>query len=112
MTQFFKATGNITIRTTPLISDTNKTGEYVLIGDIIESDRSESGFAHIVKLYRQDHEVTLAGGDHWCGNAFLTATVYTPPVPKLLPDMPVVITVGDDVTYEKQTITTTLKALK
>ncbi len=111
MNTFYKATGNITIRTGPALSYPIVSGpnQYVLTNDILEASEVVSGFAHIVKLYRNDTPVELPA-DAYCGTAYLTQTTYTPPAPPAtFPDLPVTIVLGDDVTYAKQTVNVTLK---
>lgn len=78
-TMFYRATGNINIRTSPEVAD-NATGQYVLTGDIVESDVAQSGFIHIVNIYRNNVLVTIPPVS-WCGAYYLEPTVYTPPVP-------------------------------
>ena len=82
-TMYKKATGNITIRTGPATSYPNATingvGQYVLNGDILEVSEIQNGFAHIVKIYRNDVSVEIPAVS-WCGTAYLQDTTYTPPV--------------------------------
>ena len=80
---FYKAVGNITIRTGP---GTNypqvSTGErYVLTNDIVETTLPpQNGFVNIANIYRNDVKMTVAN-PAWCGSAYLQVTNYTPPSP-------------------------------
>jgi len=109
-TMYFKAMGNITIRSTPEINDVNKTGSFVLLGDVVEVDVSKetNGFARLINRYRDNIKLSLPA-EAWCGTFYLQATVFTPPPEAALPDLPVTITLGDDVKYIKQTINVILK---
>jgi GH25 family lysozyme M1 (1,4-beta-N-acetylmuramidase) len=78
---FYKAIGNITIRTSPEITD-NATGQYVLLGDIVESDVTQNGFAHILNIYRNDVKIVIPPVA-WCGTYYLEITNYVPPQPAI-----------------------------
>ncbi len=86
---FYRATGNITVRTGPATSFPQvSTGEqYVLTGDIVESDiLPQSGFVKIINLYRNDVAEVMAD-PAWAGAAYLQPTTYTPPVPPTTDDV-------------------------
>lgn len=80
---FYKATGNITIRTGPSTSYPQvATGEkYVLTNDIVETTVApKNGFVNIANIYRGDVKMAVAI-PAWCGSAYLQVTNYTPPTP-------------------------------
>lgn len=82
-TMNYQAIGNITIRTGPGVSYTNATvggvSQYVLPGDILETDLPIGGWAHIRKITRAGADVPLAPVS-WCGTAYLKEIVDTPTV--------------------------------
>ncbi len=113
---FYRATGNISMRTGPgtsyPIAQLNGVNQYVNNGDIVEVDRGESGMAHIVKIYRNNVSIEIPPVA-WAGTLYLQLTTYIPPtVPAetVLPDLPMTIVAGDDINYEKQTVNIVLKA--
>lgn len=77
-----KATGNITMRTAPNAGASNATingaNQYVLTGDVLDVDTLQNGFAHIVRLYRNDLLIELPPVA-WAGTQYMQDTTYTPP---------------------------------
>jgi GH25 family lysozyme M1 (1,4-beta-N-acetylmuramidase) len=109
-----KATGNITMRTGPGTTypnaQLNGVNDYVLNGDVVEVSEIVNGFAHISRLFRNNVQEQIPAVA-WAGTAYLvdTPAPTLPPTTPTLPDLPVTMILGDDVTYIKQTITTVLK---
>lgn len=106
------ATGNITVRTGPAVSSmqykVNGLGLFVLTGDRLESPEQRDGFWKLSKLTRAaDNTVITFATDAWCGAAFIDEV--SPPPPGTLPDIPITLVAGDDVSYTKQTVQIILK---
>lgn len=84
----------------------------LLIGDIVETvEPMVNSWIHIKSVTRNGQPVVLPSANNsWCsgGNAYVQP--YTPAPAPTLPDLPVSITLGDDVTYAKQTVNVVLKA--
>jgi lysozyme len=80
MSQWYRATGNINIRQLPAAGAAQViTGErYVLANDVVEVEVVQSGFAKLLRLYRNNVRKDLAPVA-WCGTAYLRTTTYTPP---------------------------------
>jgi hypothetical protein len=87
MSQWYRATGNINIRQLPAQGAAQvTTGErYVLANDVVEVEVVQSGFAKLLRLYRNDVRKDLAPVA-WCGTAYLRTTTYTPPDVEPPPD--------------------------
>lgn len=107
---FYKAVGNITIRTGPATSYPQViSGEkYVLYGDIVETVIPlQNGFVSIANIYRNDVKMAVAS-PAWCGSAYLQVTNYTPPgTPSepILPDVLYIATKADLSDVKKYTKT-------
>lgn len=82
MTTFYRATGNITIRTGPgtTYPQVSEGERYVLTNDIVEISQLQNGFGKIENIYRGDVLQNVADLA-WCGTAYLEPTSYTPPTP-------------------------------
>ena len=85
---YYIATGNITIRSTPELTTSNRTGDYVLAGDVVEVDasRETNGFAYLINRYRNNIKIPLPVGA-WCGTFYLQEEPdFTPPIGIEIPD--------------------------
>lgn len=84
-----------------------------LAGDMIETEANVSGWLKVVR-YIRGNAILHANPAVFCKDSYCVqiANPLPPPEPEpapTLPDLPVTITLGDDVTYAKQTVTVTLK---
>jgi GH25 family lysozyme M1 (1,4-beta-N-acetylmuramidase) len=80
---YLEATGNITMRTGAASSYPNATlngvAQYVLKGDIAEVSETQNGFAHLVKLWRNNVLVEVPPDPVWFGTYWTKVVTFNPP---------------------------------
>jgi hypothetical protein len=82
---WYKATGNITMRTGASLSypiaTYNGVSQYVSRGDILDTANPTNGFVQILQIFRNGTMIDIPN-PAWCGSYYLTPTDQpTPPEP-------------------------------